>query len=158
MVLFSVKEILFAFGVFLALEVLELLSCVMYFCFLISKYYFSNIISKLTLGCLQRSFPFPPHPNRTPLVQRLRLHSWSSFYLLRKGGGERTVVTSGALNVWFALMQADKVVYKMTVICTGHVYWRQVSISCMRRVNNLLRKKIGGKALFSGGFPAVCNS
>ena len=158
MVLFSVKEILFAFGVFLALEVLELLSCVMYFCFLISKYYFSNIISKLTLGCLQRSFPFPPHPNRTPLVQRLRLHSWSSFYLLRKGGGEHTVVTSGALNVWFALMQADKVVYKMTVICTGHVCWRQVSISCMRRVNNLLRKKIGGKALFSGGFPAVCNS
>lgn len=158
MVLFSVKEILFAFGVFLALEVLELLSCVMYFCFLISKYYFSNSISKLTLGCLQRSFPFPPHPNRTPLVQRLRLHSWSFFYLLRKGGGEGTVVTSGALNVWFALMQADKVVYKMTVICTGHVYWRQVSISCMRRVNNLLRKKIGGKALFSGGFPAVCNS
>ncbi|OWK01308.1 ECHDC1 [Cervus elaphus hippelaphus] len=54
-----------------------------------------------------------------------------------KGGGARTVVTSGALNVWFALMQADKVVYKMTVICTGHVYWRQVSISCMRRGNSL---------------------
>ena len=130
----------------------------MYFDFLISKYYFSNIISKLTLGCLQRSFPFPPHPNRTPLVQRLWLHSSSSFYLLRKGGGELAVVAAAALYVWFALVQADKVVYKMTAICPGHVYWRHVSISCMRRVNNLLRKKIGGKALFSGGFPAACNS
>lgn len=52
----------------------------------------------------------------------------------------------------------QKVVYKMTVICTGHVYWRHVSISCMCSVNNLLRKKIGGKALFSGGLPAACNS
>lgn len=59
----------------------------------------------------------------------------------------------------FALMQADKVVYKMTVICTAHVYWRHIPISCMLRMNNLLRKKkIGGKALFSGGFPALCNS
>ena len=78
----------------------------MYFYFLISKYYFSNVISKLTLGCLQSSFPFPPHPNRTPLVQRLRRHSLSSFYLLRKGG-ELAVVAAGALYVWFALMQAE---------------------------------------------------
>lgn len=43
--------------------------------------------------------PFPSHPNQTPLVQRLRLHSLGSFYLLRKGGGELAVMTAGVLYV-----------------------------------------------------------
>lgn len=51
------------------------------------------------------------------------------------------MMTAGVCMCAFVLMEADKVVYKMMVTGTVHVYQWLISISCMRRVNNLLKEK-----------------
>lgn len=140
----------FTLGLFLALELLELLSLWMYYYFLISKWYVSNIISKLTLGCLQGSLPFPFHPHQTPLLQRLRLNSLGSF-LSTQEGRRRIWSDDGRSFVCvclYSLRQTRWFIrwwwYKLCTYASG-VF---TSLACLGWITYWEKKKIGGKHCF----------